>query len=116
MDKILVFASSPAAIAAVQWLLGWLVKPRLKGVEAQVKLTGWVNVLNYFVGVIGFAIVPKELNAASLLDPLIGGGSIFLAAFGQNLMVTGIHSTVKNTLKPALLFTAKALFSRWIKF
>jgi len=109
MGKLLEYVSWPVVIAVAQFVAGAVLRPMLEKAQQQGKLTGWVNAANYVVGLVGFALVPKAANAAGLLEPVMGGSSIFLAALAQNIAVTGIHSTFKNTVRPALLFLLQAL-------
>jgi cyanate permease len=112
MDAIKPFLTFPVLLGIAQLIVGALLKPALKKLEQDGKLTGWINAINLVIGLIGFSLVPAQANAASLLSPLIGVGSVFAAALVQNLAVTGVHSTWKNTVRPALLVTIGRLFKK----
>lgn len=103
------FLSLPVVLAAGQFVAGFFLK-RWPAFPNHV-----IPVATYVLGLIGFTVAPKEANAAGILDSAIGGGSIFAVALIQNLAVTGIHSTWKNTVMPALMATARGLFGRWLK-
>lgn len=103
------FLSLPVVLAAGQFVLGYFLK------KWPVFPNQVIPVATYVLALLGFTVAPKEANAASLLDPLIGGGSIFLSALAQNIMVTGMHGQWKNTVAPALGVALQGLFGRWLK-
>lgn len=103
------FLSLPFTLGVGQLVMGYFLK-KWPAFPNQV-----IPVATYVLAILGFTVAPKDANAASLLDPLIGGGSIFLTALAQNLAVTGVHSTWKNSAAPALGVALQGLFGRWFK-
>lgn len=82
-------------IGAVQLLLGnWL--KRAKEFENR-----WIPVATFIAAVLGFTLAPASAEAASALSAGSPALGIFMSALVQNLLVTGTHSTVKNTIVPA---------------
>lgn len=81
-------------IGIFQLLLG-------KWAKGQEAIQNWViPVLTYIAALLGFTFLPASAHAASAfpLGPVL---NVFAAAFVQNLLVTGIHSTMKNTVLTA---------------
>lgn len=98
--------SMPVWLAVLQILQGYLLKRWPKFPNQA------INLATYLLGLIGYAIVPKEANASTLTDVLVGPGNIFLWALAQQLGVTGVHSTWKNTVYPAFFNVLTALFPK----
>lgn len=63
----------------------------------------WVPVATFVLAVLGFSIAPVTAHAAGALTPAVPMAGVFLSALGQNLMITGMHSSWKNTVAPAIL-------------
>lgn len=97
------FLTFPVWLAAVQLITGGLLK-RWPQFPNQL-----INVANLLLGLIGYSAVPAA-QADTVLSPLGQATNVVLMSLGQQLAVTGIHSTFKNTLKP-LLFGLLGLFS-----
>lgn len=105
MDKILALLNLPLVLAALQWGVGALLK------KHPTFPNQFIPLVTYLLALFGFAVVPAPANAASTLAGLVGPtSSIFLAALVQNLLVTGAHSTWKNSVIPALTTTIGRLF------
>ena len=106
MEQIMGFLTLPLVLAAVQWGAGYLLK-RNPNVPNQV-----IPLATYLLALIGYTVTPAEANAATLLGGLTAPANIFLAALIQNLMVTGTHSTFKNSVLPALTSLLGGLFQK----
>ncbi len=97
--------SEQTLIGLLQLLLGSAVKPQLKDKlhASGVKLTAWIPLLNVILAYIGFTIMPASAVAATAIGHVSGeAASVLVAAILQTVVVTGAHSTFKNTLFPAL--------------
>ena len=104
------FLNLPVVLGLVQFVVGYFVK------KWPVIPNTFIPAVTYVVALFGYTVAPKEVNAASILDPLMGSGSIFATALLQNIAITGVHSSWKNSVKPALKFTLNSLLGRWIKW
>lgn len=95
MDFVLRLIQEQWFIMVVQMLVGKFVK----GKE-------WFNnqfipVLTWICAVLGFTLAPASAQAAAALGgvlPVVG--NVLLLSLVQNLLVTGTHSTFKNTIIP----------------
>jgi Na+-translocating ferredoxin:NAD+ oxidoreductase RnfA subunit len=61
----------------------------------------FIPVLTWLCAVVGFTLLPASAHAASLGGVLPVVGSVFGIALFQNFLVTGVHSSFKNTVIPA---------------
>ena len=88
--------TNPLVIAAGQWLTGYALK-RVPSFPR------WaIPVCTYVLALLGYSVAPPAVHAGTLADVLHPAGNIFLLALVQNLLITGTHSTMKNTVLPAL--------------
>ena len=91
----------PVVLGALQLLTGWLLKrwPKFPN-----KI---IPVATYVLALLGYTVAPAEANAASTLGSVLGSASPFAAALLQNLLVTGLHGTWKNTVLQGLVVLLK---------
>ena len=86
----------PVVLAVGQWIAGYFLK----------KWPAFPNLLipvaTFVLALLGYSVVPIDVHAGTLGDVLKGPGGVFFSALVQNLMVTGMHGTWKNTVFPAL--------------
>lgn len=84
-----------------------------KWAKGQAAIKNWViPILTYIAALLGFVFLPASAQAASAF-PLAPVLNVFAAALLQNVIVTGIHSTFKNTVlvaaKKAAMFVVGKL-------
>lgn len=101
--------SEQSFIAFVQFLVGTLAK-RNPSVPNKV-----IPVLTFIAAVLGFTLAPTSAQAAGWLAPAAPTAGLLLAALGQNLFVTGAHSTWKNTVRPAVGQVLTFLAAKWLE-
>ena len=61
----------------------------------------FIPVLTWVCAVVGLTVLPASAHAAALGGVLPVVGSVFGLALFQNFLVTGVHSSFKNTVIPA---------------
>ena len=75
----------------------------------------YIPIATFLLGLVGYSVMPMPVQAAGFFAPAIPSVGVFLGALGQTLMVTGVHSTAKNTVIPALKSTLGWLLGRFLK-
>jgi hypothetical protein len=96
MEFVFNLLGSQSVIGIVQMFLGKWLKENPKFPNAA------INFMTFLAAVLGYSVLPATASAAALLTPFAPGLSIIGMAIFQNLLITGTHSTFKNTLFPAL--------------
>lgn len=88
--------SQQSIILSVQFLIGkWLkATPNFSN--------NFIPFMTFIAAILGYSVLPATATAAGFLSPIAPGLGIIGMAFFQNLLVTGTHSTFKNTLLPSL--------------
>ena len=109
MQFVFSLLSEQSLIAFVQFLVGSWAK-RNPAIPNKV-----IPVLTFVAAVFGFALAPVSAHAAGVLAPAAPFAGVLLGALGQNLFVTGAHSTWKNTLFPALRGTLTFFAAKWLE-
>jgi len=97
-------------IGLVQLIAGKLIKDSAAG-----KLNPFIPVLNAILAAIGFQILPASAEAAGFIGslfPIKEGLSVVGLSILQTVMVTGTHSTFKNTVVPGLKVGLGWVFGR----
>lgn len=107
MEFIFTLISSQTVIAFIQLLIG-------KWLKANPKIPNTIiPILTFLAALLGYSVMPATATAASFLTPVAPGLSLIGMALFQNFLVTGVHSTFKNTVLPAfkvgLLWAANAV-------
>lgn len=95
------FLQLPIVLGLVQFVAGFFLKRWPNFPNA------FIPIATFVLGIFGYTLAPKEANAAATLADSIGGSGVFVMALVQNLMLTGIHSTWKNTVLRLLGFLRK---------
>lgn len=114
MDKVLEFLNAPMVIMALQFVAGFGLK------KYPAFPNKFIPIATYVLALFGFAVVPKEANAASLvatvlpISALLPLGNVFLTALAQNLVVGGMHTQWKNCAKPVLGAVLNATLGKWL--
>jgi len=97
MEFVFKLLGDQSIIAVMQLLVGKWLKEN-PAVPNRV-----IPVLTFIAAVIGYTMLPTAASAASAVGAVVGPTtSVVMLALFQNLLVTGTHSTFKNTLFPAL--------------
>lgn len=86
----------PMIIGLGQLLLGKVLKQNPNFPNLAIPL------MTYLAAVFGYSLTPLPVQAAAVGGVVAATASVFLMALIQNLLITGIHSTFKNTVIPAL--------------
>lgn len=89
-----------------QWFLGLLQLIAGKVIKKAWGggLNPYIPAINVLLAVLGFTLMPASASAAGFgpFGPVL---NVFASALLQTIMVTGTHSTFKNTVIPAGKFT-----------
>lgn len=106
-------------IGVIQLILGYFIKGTLKDklLAIGVKATGLIPLINVLIAAIGFQVLPVSAEAASFLGvflPVKEGANVAVLALLQTVMVTGVHSTIKNTVKPVAVAVFKWAFAKLV--
>jgi hypothetical protein len=123
METLVKLLGEQWVIGALQLLLGGLVKPQLKDklLATGQKATGLIPLLNLVIAYLGFQLMPASAQAAAFIGTLVPireGASVLALALLQTVMITGTHSTLKNTVVPVAKVGLGWLFGRlmpWIQ-
>lgn len=118
METLLRLLGEQWVLGTLQLLLGALIKPQLKDklLAAGVRATALIPLLNLLIAYLGFQIMPATAHAAALI-PIREGLGVAALALLQTVMITGTHSTLKNTAVPVAKVTLAWLFGKlgpWI--
>jgi hypothetical protein len=117
MDILIKLLGEQWLIGLVQLILGKLIKPALaeRLLAAGLRATAFIPILNLIIAYLGFQLLPVSAAAAGFLAaaiPVKEGISVIGLALLQTVMVTGTHSTLKNTVVPVAKTGLKWLFSK----
>ena len=112
MTFVFELLSSQTLIALAQLLVG----KYLKNVETF--KNNLIPVITFLLAVLGYQVMPATAQAAGFLAPAAPVAASAVMALFQTLLVTGTHSTFKNTVIPvgkwALIKGAEAVLGRWL--
>lgn len=112
MTFVFELLSNQTVIAMGQLLVGKFLKER-EGFENK-----FIPVLTFLLAVLGYQVLPATAQAAGFLAPAAPVAASAVMALFQTLLVTGTHSTFKNTVVPvgkwALIKAAEAVLGRWL--
>jgi hypothetical protein len=120
MDVLIKLLGEQWIIGAIQILLGAAIKPQLKDklLAFGARATLLIPLINAIVAYIGFKVLPVSASAAGfvgVLIPIGQGASVAALALLQTVMITGTHSTFKNTIVPVAKVTVGWLLERVLK-
>lgn len=90
-------------VAIGQFLLGYVLKRNPSFPNYL------IPIMTFIAAIAGFTVAPATAHALALGGAVTPALSLFAAALVQNLMVTGLHSTWKNSVKPAAMSALRAL-------
>lgn len=114
MDKFLGYLNAPVIIMVLQFAVGFFLKQRPDFPNK------FIPIATYVLALFGFAVTPKDANAASLvglvlpISAMLPLGNVFLTALAQNLVVGGMHTQWKNCAKPVLGAVINATVGKWL--